>query len=86
MASKVQVEAVRQIVIDNMKILYDFEFIDEDLYYTFLKQLMEGLSEIDEKKSKPDKEISKESLESEIRKAKDKAIAQKLLLFGSLYY
>jgi hypothetical protein len=86
MASKVQVEAVRQIVIDNMKILYDFEFIDEDLYYSFIKQLMEGLSEIDRKKLKREKEVSKESLESEVRKAKDKAIAQKLLLFGSLYY
>ncbi|OLS32286.1 MAG: hypothetical protein HeimAB125_10530 [Candidatus Heimdallarchaeota archaeon AB_125] len=86
MASKVQVEAVRQIVIDNMKILYDFEFIDEEQYYSFIKQLMEGLSEIDKKKSRRDKEISMESLESEVRKAKDKAIAQKLLLFGSLYY
>lgn len=86
MASKVQVEAVRQIVIDNMKTLYDFEFIDEEQYYSFIKQLMEGLSEIDKKKSRRDKEISMESLESEVRKAKDKAIAQKLLLFGSLYY
>ena len=86
MASKVQVETVRQIVIDNMKILYDFEFIDEELYYSFIKQLMEGLADLDKKKIKPDKAISKESLESEVRKAKDKAIAQKLLLFGSLYY
>ena len=73
MASKVQVEAVRQIVIDNMKILYDFEFIDEEQYYSFIKQLMEGLSEIDKKKSRRDKEISMESLGSEVRKAKDKA-------------
>ncbi len=86
MASKVQVETVRQIVIDNMKVLYDFEFIGEDLYYSFIKQLMEGLSDYDNKKSKSDKKISRESIENKVRKAKDKALAQKLLLFGSLYY
>jgi len=86
MATKVQVETVRQIVIDNMKVLYDFEFIDEELYYSFIKQLMEGLSDRDNKKSRPEKKISKQSIENEVRKAKDKAIAQKLLLFGSFYY
>ena len=63
-----------------------FEFIDEELYYSFIKQLVEGLSDRDNKKSRPDKEISRERRENEVRKAKDKAIAQKLLLFGSLYY
>ncbi|MHA1199540.1 MAG: hypothetical protein ACTSQF_09465 [Candidatus Heimdallarchaeaceae archaeon] len=86
MAIKPQLKSAPDILAEHAKILYDFEFTDEESYSLFLQQLLESLQGSVEKESKKAaKKIYEKTLEEELRNAKDKIAAKQLLLFGSLY-
>ena len=86
MAIKPQIKSAHDILTEHAKILYDFEFADEESYSLFLQQLLESLHGSVEKESKKAaKKIYEKTLEEELRNAKDKIAAKQLLLFGSLY-
>ncbi len=87
MAVKIQLKSSHDLIAEHVKILYDFEFVDEESYYLFLKQLVESLhASVEEESKKAAKRIYEKTIEAEVRNAKDKIMAKKLLLFGSMYY
>ena len=86
MATKTQTQNKFEGILKNLKILYSFDFIDETSFNRFLEQIAESLQKASTTETKKDKEIKTTNLGEEARKAKDKAIKNKLLLFGSLYY
>ena len=87
MASKIQIESVTDLLYENVRLLTDIEFIDEESYYNFLKQLVETLYDhVESQSKKSTQKVYEKTIEEQVRQAKDKVLAQKLLLFGSMFY
>jgi len=86
MATKTQTKNKIEGILSNLKILYNFDFIDETIFDKFLEQIAENLQKASITETKKDQEIKIKNIGEEARKAKDKALKNKLLLFGSLYY
>ena len=86
MATKTQTKNKFEGILNNLKILYNFDFIDENSFNRFLEQIAESLKSAEATEAKKAQKIKTQNLGEEARKAKDKAIKNKLMLFGSLYY
>ena len=70
----------------NLKILYNFQFLDEESFYRFLDQVKEHLIKLFEKESRVQRIVKRKQLEKKVNDSRLKAIEDKVLLFGSGYY
>ena len=70
-------------IFNNLKTLYSFEFIDEETFNAFLKQIAENLLATDFEEMLDETEIKTQDISKEVRKAKDQALKNKLMYFGS---
>ena len=72
-------------IFNNLKTLYSFDFIDEELFNAFLEQIAENILTINDEEMHKKKEIKTQNLSKETRNAKDQALKYKLMHFGSFY-
>jgi len=70
-------------IFNNLKTLYSFEFIDEGTFEAFLEQIAENLLAIISEDMSDENQFKKQDIGKEIRKAKDYALKNKLMYFGS---
>ena len=72
-------------ILENLKTLYATNYIDRESYEKFLNMLEETLlAEKEEATSTP--AIHKESIDQQLERAKNRALAKKLMHSGILYY
>ena len=83
MATKIQTKTEFITIFNNLKTLYNFEFIDEETFNLFLKQIAEHLLATNIEGLFDEKEIKTQDISKEVRKAKDNALKNKLMYFGS---
>ncbi|MCK5304022.1 MAG: hypothetical protein KAJ72_02160 [Candidatus Heimdallarchaeota archaeon] len=83
MATKMQTKTEFITIFNNLKTLYSFEFIDEETFNAFLKQIAENLLATDFEEMLDETEIKTQDISKEVRKAKDQALKNKLMYFGS---
>ena len=87
MASKVKIESVTNLIYENVRMLNEIEFVDEESYYNFLKQLVEKLyNHVESETKKSAQKVYERTIEEQVRQAKDKVIAKQLLLLGARFY
>ena len=82
MDAKISAKAEFISILNNLKTLYSFDFIDDETFDAFLKQIAENLLSSTEELSEPE-EVQTQDIGRELRKAKDRAIEKSLLHFGS---
>ena len=82
MDTKISAKAEFISILNNLKTLYSFDFIDDETFDAFLKQIAENLLASTEELSEPE-EVQTQDIGRELRKAKDRAIEKSLLHFGS---
>ena len=82
MATKIQTKTEFITIFNNLKTLYSFEFIDEETFNAFLKQVAENIlaTKIE---AYDEKEIKTQDIGKEVRKAKDQALKTKIMYYGS---
>ena len=83
MATKIQTKTEFITIFNNLKTLYNFEFIDEETFNLFLKQIAEHLLSTNIEGLDDEKEIKTQDISKEVRKTKDNALKNKLMHFGS---
>ncbi|MHA1552318.1 MAG: hypothetical protein ACTSUP_03555 [Candidatus Heimdallarchaeaceae archaeon] len=83
MATKIQTKTEFITIFNNLKTLYSFEFIDEETFNAFLKQIAENILATDFEEMLDETEIKTQDISKEVRKAKDQALQNKLMYFGS---
>ncbi len=83
MATKIQTKTEFITIFNNLKTLYNFEFIDEETFNLFLKQIAEHLLATNIEGLYDEQEIKTQDISKEVRKAKDHALKDKLMYFGS---
>ena len=83
MATKMQTKTEFITIFNNLKTLYSFEFIDEETFNAFLKQIAENILATDFEEMLDETEIKTQDISKEVRKAKDQALKNKLMYFGS---
>ncbi len=83
MATKIQTKTEFITIFNNLKTFYNFEFIDEETFNLFLKQIAEHLLSTNIEGLNDEKEIKTQDISKEVRKTKDTALKNKLMYFGS---
>ena len=86
MVAKAKNETKFENAFENLKILYNFQFLDEESFYRFLEQVKESLYKLFERESRVHRVVQRRKLEKEVNDSRLKAIEDKILLFGSGYY
>ena len=83
MATKIQTKTEFLTIFNNLKTLYSFEFIDEETFNAFLKQIAENILATDFEEMLDETKIKTQDISKEVRKTKDQALKNKLMYFGS---
>jgi len=83
MTTKIQTKTEFITIFNNLKTLYSFEFIDEETFNVFLKQVAENLLATNVEEMRDENEIKTQDINKEVRKAKVHALKNKLMYFGS---
>ncbi len=83
MATKIETKTEFITIFNNLKTLYSFEFVDEETFNVFLKQVAENLLATNVEEMHDENEIKTQDISKEVRKTKDQALKNKLMYFGS---
>ncbi len=83
MATKIQTKTEFITIFNNLKTLYSFEFVDEETFNAFLKQVAENLLATNVEEMPDETEIKTQDISKEVRKTNDIALKNKLMYFGS---
>jgi hypothetical protein len=85
MAATTEVKNQVESILDNIKILYNFEYIDYKSFTKFL-EILEEILLVDKKETFHSHVIYYESTDQQNERAKNRSLAKKLLAAKSLYY
>ena len=85
MAATTEVKNQIESILDNIRILYNFEYIDYNSFTKFL-EILEEILLIDKKEVFHFHAIYQENIDQQLERAKNRSLAKKLLAAKFLYY